>query len=118
MYGQGRFGEELSFPVEAKAAGFTPVLLVLDPTPSSKLGELSRKFVENGGEFYNGEEAWEYMEKETGEIIATFIKKYIKPIIRVIEEVDINEIVDIKLSSTRTEITIASNTDTYTLNRR
>lgn len=116
--GQGRFGEELSFPVEAKAAGFTPVLLVLDPTPSSKLGELSRKFVENGGEFYNGEEAWKYMEKETGEIIATFIKKYIKPIIKVIEEVDINEIVDIKLSATPNEITIASNTDTYTLNRK
>ena len=116
--GQGRFGEELSFPVEAKAAGFTPVLLVLDPTPSSKLTELARQFVANGGEFYNGEEAWEYMEKETGEVIAIFIKKYIKPIIKVIEEVNIDEIVDIRLSSTPTKITIASSASSYILNRR
>lgn len=116
--GQGRFGEELSFPVEAKAAGFTPVLLVLDPTPSSKLEELSRKFIENGGEFYNGEEAWAYMEKETGEVIAIFIKKYIKPIIKVIEEVDIDEMAEITLAATPTSIAITSSTSTYTLGRR
>ena len=34
--GQGRFAEELSFPIECKAAGLTPVLIVLDPTPSSR----------------------------------------------------------------------------------
>lgn len=116
--GQGRFNEELSFPVEARAAGFTPVLLVLDPTPSSKLVELARKFVENGGEFYNGEEAWEYMEKETGEVIAIFIQKYIKPIIRVIEQVHTEEIAEITLTATPTEISIASNTATYTHKRR
>ena len=116
--GQGRFGEELSFPAEAKAAGFTPVLLVLDPTPSSKLAELSQKFMENDGEFYNGEEAWRYMEKEAGEVISIFVKKYIKPVIKAIEEVDINEMTSITLASTPTRVTITSNTNTYSLDRK
>ena len=38
--GQGRFGEERSFPREARVAGLTPVLIVLDPTPSPRLTHL------------------------------------------------------------------------------
>ena len=34
--GQGRFAEELSFPVECRASGLTPVLIVLDPTPHNE----------------------------------------------------------------------------------
>lgn len=115
--GQGRFGEELSFPVEARAAGFTPVLLVLDPTPSSKLDELSKKFIESGGEFYKGEEAWSHMEREAGEIVSVFIEKYIKPVIQNIEEVDIDSVVSLTLASTPSSITIKSNAATYSINR-
>ena len=86
--GQGRFGEELSFPVESQAAGFIPVLLVLDPTPSSRLTELSNKFLESGGEFYHGEEAWDHMEQEAGTVVSIFINNYIKPAIKDIEEVE------------------------------
>ena len=52
--GQGRFGEELSFPVECRSAGLTPVLVVLDPTPSPRLTELIAKFAANGGRHYVG----------------------------------------------------------------
>jgi GNAT superfamily N-acetyltransferase len=45
--GQGRFAEELSFPREARAAGLTPVLIVLDPTPSPRLDELIAMFNAN-----------------------------------------------------------------------
>lgn len=47
--GQGRFSEELSFPKECLAAGFTPILIVLDPTPSAHLTELGQAFIDSGG---------------------------------------------------------------------
>ena len=40
--GHGRFAEELSYPVECKAAGLTPVFIVLDPTPSTRLAETGK----------------------------------------------------------------------------
>ena len=38
--GQGRWPEELDFPTDCQASGYRPVLVVLDPTPNSKLAEL------------------------------------------------------------------------------
>jgi len=65
--GQGRFSEELSFPVESQAAGFIPVLLA----------------------FYHGEEAWNHIEEEAGDVISVFIENYIKPVIQSIEDIEI-----------------------------
>jgi len=62
--GQGRWGEELSFPADCKASGFTPVLLVLDGTENSKLSELARTFRQHGGSAYLGEDAWAHLEDE------------------------------------------------------
>lgn len=115
--GQGRFGEELSFPVESQAAGFVPVLLVLDPTPSDRLTELSKKFIESGGAFYHGEEAWAHMEEEAGEVISVFVEKYIKPVIQDIESVEIPELQSITLDWSNDEIKISNNKDNYTINR-
>ncbi len=77
--GQGRFAEELSFPVECRASGLTPVLIVLDPTPSARLTDLIRAFEANGGKHYVGSDAWAHMEAKAGEIMAVFLEKYIKP---------------------------------------
>jgi len=115
--GQGRFGEELSFPVESQAAGFIPVLLVLDPTPSSRLTELSNKFLESGGEFYQGEEAWEHMEQEAGEVVSVFIENYIKPAIQDIEEVEMPVLQSINLSWSEQTIEISSAESSYRVNR-
>lgn len=115
--GQGRFGEELSFPIEAMAAGFTPILLVLDPTPSTRLTELSNKFLECHGEFYQGADAWNYMEHEAGSIISVFIDKYIKPVITNIEDVDIDSIASITLNWAEDQISITSDTEAYTITR-
>ena len=87
--GQGRFGEELSFPIECQAAGYKPILLVLDPTPSHRLTELSRKYIECGGAFFHGEKAWRHMEKQAGKIMSVFIKQYIKPAIKLVDELEI-----------------------------
>lgn len=88
--GQGRFSEELSFAEESKAAGFKPVLLVLDPTGSNRLNELSERFIQCGGEFYHGEEAWRHMEEEAGGTVSVFVEKYIKPAIEGVEALDLS----------------------------
>ena len=115
--GQGRFGEELSFAEESQAAGFTPVLLVLDPTPSNRLTELSEKYLECGGEFYHGDEAWEHMENEAGEVMSVFIEKYIKPAIQGIEEIEIDLPVEMNLKWTEEAIEISGNKEVYVINR-
>jgi hypothetical protein len=77
--GQGRFAEELSFPREARAAGLTPVLVVLDPTPSARLDELIAAFREHGGVHYCGADAWKHMDEKAGKTMAAFLEKYIRP---------------------------------------
>ena len=116
--GQGRFGEELSFPVEARAAGFTPVLLVLDPTPSPRLTELAAKFIEQNGIFLQGDNAWSHMENEAGKVVSVFIEKYIKPAIEAIEQVEISHPEQLSLCWKDKEIEIKSSTDTYSIPRK
>lgn len=115
--GQGRFGEELSFAEESQAAGFIPVLLVLDPTPSNRLTELSDKYLACGGAFYHGEEAWKHMEQEAGEVISVFIEKYIKPAIQGIEEIEIEYPKSINLSWSDQEIEISDGASSYVIKR-
>ncbi|MDJ0715887.1 MAG: DNA cytosine methyltransferase [Prochloraceae cyanobacterium] len=115
--GQGRFGEELSFPVESRAAGYRPILLVLDPTPSDRLTELSNKFLECGGEFYQGEDAWRHMEEQTGAVISVFIDKYIKPAIQDIESIDITELQSLSLNWDSERVTISTDNDSYSISR-
>lgn len=84
--GQGRFSEELSFPAECRAAGIKPVLLVLDPTPSSRLTELEAAYVNAGGEAFHGEPAWATMNSAAGQTMSTFINNYIRPPLEHVEQ--------------------------------
>lgn len=76
--GQGRWGEELGFPVDCKSSGYTPVLLVLDPTPNPKLDELRKAFLGNGGIVYIGDDAWQHLDDEAGPTMAKFIDTYVR----------------------------------------
>ncbi len=76
--GQGRWGEELSFPAEAAASGYKPILLVLDPTSNPKLLELADAFVSSNGDVYLGDAAWGHLEEAAGSVMATFLDKYVK----------------------------------------
>lgn len=116
--GQGRFGEELSFPVECKAAGLTPILLVLDPTPSHRLTDLSAAFEANGGSVLIGEDAWNHMDDKAGPVMATFIETYIKPPLERMAAFDESCLVDISLSWTNEQITIAEPSGEYIVRRR
>jgi len=85
--GQGRWREELSFPQEARQSGYTPILVVLDPTENEKLTELSAAFVNAGGEIYIGDKAWNHLKEEAGEIMSKFIDRYVEePLQKLLEE--------------------------------
>ena len=76
--GQGRWGEELSFPLEAKASGYTPILIVLDPTRNPKLNEVEAAYHAAGGETFIGEAAWEHLKDTASSEMAEFIDRYVR----------------------------------------
>ena len=115
--GQGRFAEELSFPRECRAAGFTPVLLVLDPTPSSRLTELAEEFISANGIAMVGEEAWEHIEHNAGQILAVYVKKYLRPPINAIEVIDDKIPLELNLSWSEKSVLIASENAKYEISR-
>ncbi|MBL7546096.1 MAG: hypothetical protein JNL11_19915 [Bdellovibrionaceae bacterium] len=86
--GQGRWKEELDFPTDCKASGYTPVLVVFDSTENPKLTELVKVFKENMGEVYIGENAWKHLEGIAGDTMSVFLEKYVRtPIDSILEEV-------------------------------
>lgn len=113
--GQGRFSEELAFPKDCKASGYTPILMVMDPTPNDKLTAISNAFVANDGEVYLGDAVWTHLSSLSGKEIANFVKKYIKD---PVEEIAVREreLLDIGLryrtgsSGDSVEISIGNNT--------
>lgn len=115
--GQGRFSEELSFPRECKAAGFTPALLVLDPTPSPRLTELAEEFINADGMAMTGEEAWEHIEDNAGQILSTFVTNYIRPAIDAIGVIDNRTPMSLNLSWSEKSISIASENAKYEIRR-
>jgi hypothetical protein len=75
--GQGRWREELDFPSDCKASGFTPILVVLDPTPNPKLTELQARFLTEGGEAHVGADAWTYLRSLAGPTMSRFLDRYV-----------------------------------------
>jgi len=116
--GQGRFSEELSFPVESQAAGFKPILLVLDPSNSNRLTELSNKYLACGGDFYHGEKAWEHMKKNAGEIISIFIENYIRPAIDSVDDLNFTCLDSLSLVWRDNEIIVSNSDSEYIIERK
>lgn len=98
--GQGRFGEELSFPKEAKAAGLTPILVVFDESPSTRLTELIKAYESHGGIAKIGSQAWDLLVNKAGPIMGLFINKYVKPVIEQLktEEASLPESVQLTIT--------------------
>jgi len=79
--GQGRWAEELQFPIDCQKSGYKPILVVFDPTKNVKLDELEKAFRAAGGEAHIGPDAWSHLDAKAGPTMATFIEKYVrKPI--------------------------------------
>ena len=86
--GQGRWQEELDFPVDCRTSGYTPILIVLDATPNPKLAQLEAAFLAQQGEVYKGEVAWKHLEAAAGPTMALFLEKYVRvPIQALLKEV-------------------------------
>jgi hypothetical protein len=83
--GQGRFSEEIDFAEDCRSSGYVPTLLVLDPTPSSRLSDLKQAFDAVGGRALIGDEAWHHLEAEAGPTMATFVENYVR---RPLAEID------------------------------
>lgn len=85
--GQGRWGEELDFPVDCKSSGYRPVLVCLDATANPKLTQLVEVFKREGGEAFIGDAAWKHLDDLAGATMSKFLDKYIRePLNRLIAE--------------------------------
>jgi len=76
--GQGRWGEELDFPLDCRESHYVPVLIVLDSTDNPKLRDLQRAFLSAGGEVYIGSKAWEHLEDLAGPTMSKFLDRYVR----------------------------------------
>jgi hypothetical protein len=105
--GQGRWQEELDFPLDCRKSGFTPVLVVFDPTENPKLDALQKAFKAQRGEVYVGEAAWKHLDQAAGSTMAVFIDRYVKnPINSLLAEVVNGELPDLRLAMTQTRFTV------------
>lgn len=115
--GQGRFSEEMSFPYEAKKAGLTPILVVFDNNESALLTKLKNKYVECGGKYYIGDDAWNILKDRAGVEMGIFINKYIYPPINSMESLLHSNPHEIKLSKTDNFVKIMGNNSSYIIER-
>jgi hypothetical protein len=76
--GQGRWQEELDFPVDCRKSGFRPVLVCMDGTKNPKLDALAAAFRKQRGEVYIGEDAWVHLESLAGDTMSNFIERYVR----------------------------------------
>jgi hypothetical protein len=100
----------LDVPSDCKASGFTPVLVVLDPTPNPKLAELQTKFIAEGGEVYIGEGAWTYLRSLAGPTMSRFLDQYVQvPLQAVLADVPPNqeELPEMLLKMEREQFTVS-----------
>lgn len=76
--GQGRWQEELDFPVDCRKSGFTPVLVCMDGTPNPKLEALAKAFGDQEGEVYIGADAWIHLDQVAGATMSRFLDNYVR----------------------------------------
>jgi hypothetical protein len=114
--GQGRFGEELSFAEDCYNSGYKPILVVLDPTPSNRLTDLIAEYKKYGGKTFHGDEAWKFIEKKSGNVMGSFIKKYVEQPIRSIES-SYKSPESIKLTHSRDRIDVKIGKNSFIIDR-
>ncbi len=115
--GQGRWREELDFPIDCRKSGYTPVLVVFDPTPNPKLTELSERFTAQRGQVYVGEAAWDHLSGLAGPTMSRFLSTYVhQPLARLLDEVP-RELPELRASASENEIRIGVGGDELVIER-
>lgn len=115
--GQGRWGEELAFPVDCRESGYQPMLVVLDPTPNPKLDDLRAAFLAQGGEVYVGNEAWTHLEALAGHTMSIFLERYVREPIQEILNAAPVELPRISFQMSETEFSVAVEEERYAFTR-
>ncbi len=115
--GQGRWREELEFPEDCRASGFTPVLIVLDATPNPKLQELCAAFERSGGQVFLGDAAWEHLEGVAGPTMAVFLEKYVRAPLRDLLANAPSRLPDLILKDGGAVLSIAVGTESLSISR-
>jgi hypothetical protein len=94
--GQGRFQKMQDKAEDIRESGYRPILLVLDPSqPSDKLRKLIRRYEDQDGEVFVGNEAWEHLDERSGESMGTFIDLYVERMVTDLVEGERDGIEDI-----------------------
>ncbi len=114
--GQGRFKEELDFAQDCFNSGYTPILLVLDPTPSTRLDELKAEYEKYQGDAYIGNDAWKHIEDKAGEVMGKFVEKYVKTPLKEVDETYHN-LQPIHLTNADTAIMIWLGNEKFSISR-
>jgi len=117
--GQGRWSEELEFPLDCKSSGYKPVLVVLDSTSNSKLSDLCKAFEQAGGQTFVGEDAWRHLEESAGPTMAIFIDKYVKEPLQTLLDAShsLSALPDLMLSQDSSSITFTVGNESSTIAR-
>lgn len=115
--GQGRFNEEMSFPYEAQRAGLIPILVVFDENESQLLTKLKQQYVDCGGQYYIGRDAWAMLKERAGYEMGIFINKYIYPPIDAMEVHLQSNPNPITLQKTKETVTISGKNGNYIIKR-
>ena len=116
--GQGRFNEEMSFPIEAQQAGLTPILVVFDSNESDLLKKLKAQYLKCGGRYYIGENAWNILIERAGKEMGIFVNKYIYPPINAMEKYLNSTPRDITISKSDRNIVLSGENGTYVILRK
>jgi hypothetical protein len=114
--GQGRFKEELDFAQDCFNSGYTPILLVLDPTPSTRLDELQAAYKKYQGYAYIGNDAWLHIEEKAGEVMGKFVEKYVKTPLKAISTTYRN-LQSIQITQTSLAINISIGSENFSISR-
>ncbi len=116
--GQGRWKEELDYAKDCRASGYTPVLIVFDPTPNAKLSHIKTAFEKADGEVYIGDAAWQHLNKAAGTTMARFIEQYIRrPMEAILSEVTVGSLPQIQLSMEKERLRIRIDSEEISVQR-
>jgi hypothetical protein len=115
--GQGRWQEELDFPIDCQRSGFIPVLVCLDATQDEKLDALAAAFRREGGETYIGDDAWSHLEASAGPTMTIFLERYVRgPLQAMLREAG-GELLELRALSREGRIEIALGDEVLQIDR-
>lgn len=104
---RARLDDEIQFPRDCHARGYTPVLLSFHQEVNESTERLVEAYQRNNGKIFIGDAAWAHLYERAGKSMTVFLRRYVTGPIEAIQKAG-NEPVDIHVSlrSGRTSLEI------------